>query len=295
MAREKILEKAKSSVPSFAEKLSFFIACLRNSGKAEGTIANYSHHLAKLCLHHGRLPEGISDAEYVAYYSALLGGNASGSQMKHAVYSVRSYFHHMQLQCPLHANPPIPHEQKLPDIPSVPEVRAILAKATDLRDKCVIGVLYGCGLRVGELLRLRLGDVDMDRSTIHVRGGKGRKDRFVFMGRNLRVVLAAYMRTHAPSEYLFERAPGVPLRPHVPRRTIAQKAAEAGVSKRLSPHSLRHAFATHLLEAGVNIRKIQQWLGHKSIITTCRYLRMAAVPDGSSAVSPLDVIYPVAR
>jgi integrase/recombinase XerD len=136
--------------------------------------------------------------------------------------------------------------------------------------------IYAAGLRVSEVAALKVGDIDSDRMVIHVRKGKGSKDRFVMLSEQLLGILRAYWRIERPYEWLF---PGVdPGRPITPRALqYACRAAVEGakLDKKVTVHTLRHCFATHLLERGVDIRVIQDLLGHRQITSTSRYARVA--------------------
>lgn len=150
---------------------------------------------------------------------------------------------------------------------------------------------YGAGLRVSEACRLGVGDIDSRRGLIHVRDGKGGKDRFVMLSTRLLAVLREYWRAARPSgPYLFPGMDGAqPIDRHAVNRALRQAAVDAGIAKKVTPHSLRHAFATHLLEAGTDIRTIQVLLGHASISTTARYAKVSQRHVGRTT-SPLDVL-----
>ena len=280
-------------VPSFAARYELFVKRLRNEQKSLQTIFNYSHHLSLLCLHFGRLPEEISGEEYTDYYNLLLDKKASGSHMKHAVFSVRKYFKVFGLECPLGANPPIPKPKILPVVLSVPEVRDLLRNTPEIREKALMGVLYDGGLRKGEALSLELSDLDFDRGCIMIRCGKGRKDRYVPFSVNMQKVVAAYLKAYRPQRYVFEKVPGAQMSYDWPARVLERAVKRTSIIKHVHCHTLRHSFATHLLEYGIDIRNIQQWLGHTNLGTTARYLNVATVPYDTRWVGPTDLIFPV--
>ncbi len=281
------------SVPSFAARYELFVKRLRGEMKSPQTILHYSHHLSLLCLHFGRLPEEISGEEYTDYYNLLLDKKASGSHMKHAVFSVRKYFKVFGLKCPLGANPPIPKSKTLPVVLSVPEVRELLRNTMDLRDKALIGILYDSGLRKGEALSLELSDLDFDRGCILIRQAKGRKDRYVPFSVNMQKVTRRYLETYGPSRYVCERSAGVGMSSVWPSQVLEKAVKRTTILKHVHCHTLRHSFATHLLEHGIDIRNIQQWLGHTNLGTTARYLNVATAPYDTRWVGPTDLIFPV--
>ena len=293
MKRQSKIASAMECVPSFAARYELFVKRLRGELKSPQTIFNYSHHLALLCLHFSRLPEEISGEEYTDYYNLLLDKKASGSHMKHAVFSVRKYFKVFGLECPFGANPPIPKPKTLPVVLSVPEVRELLRNTPDLRDKALMGVLYDGGLRKGEALVLELSDLDFDRGCILIRQAKGRKDRYVPFSVNMQKVMRRYLETCRPSRYVFERSCGVQMSREWPTKVLEKAVKRTSIIKHVHCHTLRHSFATHLLEHGIDIRNIQQWLGHTNLGTTARYLNVATAPYDTRWVGPTDLIFPV--
>jgi site-specific recombinase XerD len=179
----------------------------------------------------------------------------------------------------------------LPDILGATEVEALLARVEKLQHRALIMAAYGAGLRVSEACRLCVQDIDSRRGVIHVRDGKGGKDRYVMLGARLLAVLREYWRAARPAgPHLF---PGMHESVVVSRKTLnralKQAAVDAGISKQVTPHSLRHAFATHLLEGGTDIRTIQMLLGHASIRTTAHYVQVSTRHIGQTT-SPLDVL-----
>jgi site-specific recombinase XerD len=179
---------------------------------------------------------------------------------------------------------------KLPVILSKEEVKALLEAPKKLCDRAVLATMYGAGLRVSEATTLKIADIDGKRKVIHVRGGKGNKDRQVMLSDPLREVLLAWWRWRQPTEWLF---PGeIPGRP-VSRETVFRACKEAtrlaGIAKSVHPHSLRHAFATHLLDDGVSLPVIQALLGHTNLKTTARYLHVSDTVVRTTR-SPLEML-----
>lgn len=254
----------------------------------------YGHHLALLCLHFGRLPGQISEYEYTDYYNMLLKKSPSGSHMKHAVYSVRSYFRVMGKACPLSANPAIPKSRPCLTVLSVREVRLLLSAGSVLRDRVLLSLLYDTGMRRSELVSLELRDLDFDRCRIAIRQGKGRKGRYVPFSLNMQKGVRRYIEEYRPQRYVFELQPGIPI-PYRWPAEIMRNALRAvpSVLKRATPHTLRHSFATHLLEAGTDIRTVQQWLGHSRLETTAVYLNVAVIDRPGVKTGPMDIIYSV--
>ena len=178
--------------------------------------------------------------------------------------------------------------QRLPVTLSADEVRRLLDAVATLRERAIMEVAYSGGLRLGEVLRLKVTDIDSSRMVIRVERGKGGKDRTVMLAASLLETLRAYWKQKKPRTWLFPGQGGErPLNPTIVQRafTVAKQAAR--INKPVSFHSLRHSFATHLMESGVNVRTIQVLLGHRSLGTTERYTHVAGAYLRETR-SPLD-------
>jgi site-specific recombinase XerD len=179
-------------------------------------------------------------------------------------------------------------ERKLPLILSRDEVKAVLEAPLDLRHRTMLAILYAAGLRVSEVTRLKVADIDSARNVLWVRSGKGRKDRQGLLPPKLRELLRCYWRSRRPTDWLFPGArPSQPISVKVIFMACRKAGRAAGIAKSVHPHLLRHAFATHLLEAGTNLRTIQILLGHANLETTARYLQVADV-NVRGTTSPLE-------
>lgn len=187
--------------------------------------------------------------------------------------------------------------KRLPTVLSAEELRRLFEVVSHHpRHKALLMVLYGAGLRVSEALELRPADIDGQRMLIHVRGGKGNKDRMVKLSAQLLVALRELWRARPASDrgiWLFpqiadcDRAMGSA----TALRIVCRAARRAGITRRVTPHTLRHSYATHLLDAGVDLRTIQLLLGHSNLKTTSLYVHVSA-SRLHAAASPLDLLYP---
>ena len=187
--------------------------------------------------------------------------------------------------------------QKIPLVMSQDEIKRLLAMAANIKVRVMLSLAYGCGLRAGEVVRLRVGDIDSAQNIIRIVQAKGRKDRNVMLPADILGLLRPWWRERptrhdadAPSaeRWLFPGyKPGRPLTTRQFARLFHETVGAAGIKKPVTLHSLRHSFATHLLERGVDIRVIQALLGHHKLETTARYTRVAT---GMIAAvdSPLD-------
>lgn len=178
--------------------------------------------------------------------------------------------------------------RKLPTVYSTTEVKAIFRATTSLKYRTLFKLVYATGLRLNEVARLRLTDIDRARRLITVCGGKGKKDRVVMLTEKMDAVLAEYLGVYKPRLFLFENAENhEPIANRTIQLVYSDAIHAASIQKRGGIHSLRHSFATHLLESGTDIRYIQELLGHESILTTMRYTHVTAHKI-STLKSPLD-------
>lgn len=189
-----------------------------------------------------------------------------------------------------HVIPAPKKPQTLPVVLSPEEVRQFLSCVSRRKARTVLTVCYAAGLRISEAIALKPTDIDSQRMTIRVAQGKGQKDRYVMLSEQLLDILRDWYRVARPQSWLF---PGVIPGSHITRDGIGDACKRgvqrSGLSKPVTPHSLRHAFAVHLLEYGTDLRVIQLLLGHRSLSTTARYLRLATSKVCATR-SPLDLL-----
>ena len=179
------------------------------------------------------------------------------------------------------------HSVVLPTVLSKEEVIRLLISTRNLKHRAALTMIYSSGLRISELLNLKLSDINSERRQVLVRSGKGRKDRIVIFAESFMPMFNNYINTYRPIKYFIEGKPGEKYSPESIRHIIKRSARMAGIRKRVTPHTLRHSFATHLLENGVDIRYIQELLGHSSPKTTMIYTHVSR-KDIMSIQSPLD-------
>ena len=166
-------------------------------------------------------------------------------------------------------------EQKLPEVLSKNEVKRIFDSCDNIKHRCILMLIYSAGLRRSELINLKISDIDSERMVIHIKGGKGKKDRISLLSENTLHILRNYYKIYKPKVYLFEGATGGKYSPTSVANILKKAALKAGIRKRVSPHMLRHSFATHLLEQGTDLRYIQELLGHNSSKTTEIYTHVS--------------------
>jgi len=152
----------------------------------------------------------------------------------------------------------------------------MIKKANNLKHKLMVQIMYSSGLRVSELISLKIDDIDYDRKTIFVRSGKGGKDRITVLSGIVIKNVDQYLAEYRPLTYLFESfTPERKLTTRSVQKVVVDLAVRIGIKRSVGPHTLRHSFATHMLENGVNLRYIQSMLGHKRLETTQIYTRVA--------------------
>lgn len=179
-------------------------------------------------------------------------------------------------------------ERKLPVVLSQQEVLRIFDALTNMKHRVMLMLVYSAGLRVGEVVALRHQDIDSDRMMVHIRGGKGKKDRYTILSPVVLEALRQYWKQYTPREWLFEgQIPGKRYSIRSAEKVFETAVQKAGITKDVSIHSLRHAFATHMLEQGTDLRFIQTLLGHSSIKTTEIYTHVTH-QKMSSLLSPID-------
>ncbi len=166
--------------------------------------------------------------------------------------------------------------RRLPVVMNAPEISGLIAAAASLRDRALFETSYATGMRIGEVTRLLVTDVDSQRMLIRVEQGKGRKDRYVMLSTALLETLRAYWREAKPRGFLFPGlTPDQPLCISAAQKAFGRAKQRAGIQKRVSFHSLRHSFATHLSEDGASVRTLQALLGHRSLQTTALYTHVS--------------------
>jgi integrase/recombinase XerD len=279
-------------VADFSVAYSFFKERVTINQCSQSMISNYSRSIAIIALHFKRLPHLISVAEINSYlYELMLQENFSPSYFKHAIYALRYWFRLYNMESKALSMPRIKQQESLPVVLSRRECRELFRAPVSLKHRYILAFAYSGGLRMNELRLLKISDVDTDRKLIHVRAGKGRKDRYVVLSNLLIQKLTKYLHEVKPQLYLFEgKTPGQPFAEHSLRHVISAALKRTCIKKKVSMHTLRHSFATHLLEDGVDVHSIQRQLGHSNILTTVIYLHVAQV-SSRRVHSPLDSLY----
>jgi site-specific recombinase XerD len=266
---------------------------LRLRGLAEVTRSEYLRSVHQFVAYYRRSPAELGAEDIRAYLLHLTQDlHFSPANLKMRVAALK-FLYTVTLNRPdvveRIAYPKVP--RVLLDIPSPGEVAKVLGALRSPKYRMLLCCAYGSGLRVSEACNLCIGDLDSQRMVIHVRAGKGGRDRYAMLSPVLLASLRQYYRTERPQRpYLFPSPiPGQPVRPEGVQTALRIALTHSGVSKRITPHTLRHAFATHSLEAGTDLRVIQVLLGHATIRTTTRYVHVSTRLIAATR-SPLDAI-----
>lgn len=254
-----------------------FIDDLRLRNYAPRTVDTYVSQVAAFARHFGRSPDQLGADEIRAFQLHLLERRVSWSTFNQAVCALRFLYRTTLGRPEPMAQVPYGKRPKtLPSVLSPQEVARLLEAAPPGRDRVLVQVAYACGLRLNEVLHLRVTDIDSGRMVVHVRQGKGAKDRLVPLSPRLLEALRGYWRVCRPGPWLFPgQKPGGILNASNIQRRFARLVRQVGLAKRCSMHTLRHSYATHLLEAGVDVLTLKALLGHTSLQTTARYLHIS--------------------
>ncbi len=287
-----VVEQAKDIVPGFRDAYYQFIERAAIEQKSKSLIGNYIRSVAHVALHFGVVPHQVSADEINSYlYRISVHEGKSEGYFKQAVFGLRYWFRLFGQQEKVLRMPPIKKKQTLPVVLSKQECKVLFKAPRTLKHRFLLAFAYSAGLRMNELRLLKLSEVDAHRQQIHIRQGKGKKDRYVVLSNLITEKLPFYLNEVKPRVYLFEGStPGEPMGERSIQYVINEALAKTSIQKAVSMHTLRHSFATHLLEDGVDIYSIQKLLGHSRIETTIIYLHIAQVKP-RLAHSPLDSLY----
>ncbi len=263
-------------------------------GMAAKTRDGYVRAVAQLASYYHRSPDRISDREVQVYLLHLIRERKlSWSSCNVAVYGLRFFYHQTLGREKTTFHVPGPRKpSRLPEILSREEVARLFIHTGLPRHRVLLMTAYAAGLRVSEVVHLRVRDIDSERMTIRVEQGKGAQDRYTLLSPRLLAELRCYWQLEHPSPWLFPTRRGKAPRPMnygTAERIYVAAKHRAGIAKAGNIHALRHAFATHLLEAGTDLHTIQRLLGHHHITSTMRYLHLAR-KNVTDRCSPLDLL-----
>ncbi|MBC8769357.1 site-specific integrase [Arenibacter sp. BSSL-BM3] len=244
---------------------------------ANSTVRTYVSFFEMFINHYKeRELNAINESDIRAFLQKLIHRGVSNSYLNQAINAIKFYYEVVlgmpnrfyEIERPR-------KESKLPKVISKEEVLAIIENTNNIKHKCIIELLYGSGLRRGELLNLKIEDIDSKRMLVRVQGGKGNKDRYTLLSQTALEDLRVYFKEWKPQIYLFEGRKASKYGAESVLQIVKGAAQKAKIGQNVTPHVLRHSFATHLLESGVDLRQIQVLLGHGSSKTTEIYTHVA--------------------
>lgn len=261
---------------------------LRVQRYSSSTIAQYRSILELFLKYFQHRPMDSLDIEDVMEYNQvmILDRGRSESSQRQLTGALKHLFQHV-VGSPLDSTE-LAYARKsffLPTVLSKEEVMTLVRAARNDKHRVIILTLYAQGLRRQEMLDLKVEDIDMDRGMLHIRQGKGAKDRSLPLSKVLREVLSNYLNAYQPDVYLLNGQNSLQYSGTSLGKVVKDAAKRAGIKKKVTPHSLRHSYATHCLELGMGLRYIQEFLGHRSVKTTMRYTH---IRNDCPQLNPLD-------
>ena len=242
---------------------------------SQKTIKSYLHYITEILNFARKNPKEINNEDVRNYLEKLCDNGLSSSTLNTAYSALKFYFEKILYRKFFLNIPRAKKDKKLPVVLAKKEILDIISACENIKHKLIIQVLYCSGLRVSEVISLKITDVDFNRKIIHLKGAKGAKDRITIISETVLKNIEKYLAEFRPEEYLFESNRGGKLTTRTIQAIVSQNTKKAGLIKPVSPHSFRHSFATHLLESGLDIRYIQALLGHARLETTQIYTKVA--------------------
>jgi site-specific recombinase XerD len=265
--------------------IELFIQRMDSKNWSKSTVQNYASQVRCFLTEFKNKPKAkeISANEIEKYLLTKVQVNTR----KHARCGIQAFYTLVIFQPMKLAHIPWPKkERKLPQPIDASDVQALIKCCTNIKHKAIIALLYGCGLRVSEVINLKIADIDSKKNIINIIAGKGKKDRQVMLDASLLDLLRKYYIAYKPNEYLFNGQFEIKYSDRSINEFLKKYAKMAGIKTNVHAHLLRHCFATHSLEQGTDLRLIQNLLGHNSIKTTLIYTHVSTALI-SKTTSPL--------
>ncbi len=273
---------------------------LRDRMKTDLELAGYSPSTSKIYLlyarkfarHHMRSPAEMGEEEMRAFLLHLVREKGVSRETYRQVRAALRFLYAVTLCRPVEVEhiPVRRRQRRLPAVLSGTEVAAMLDAVRGPKYKAILMAIYAGGLRISEACRLRTEEIDSKRMVIHIRAGKGGRDRYTMLSERLLTFLREYWKTERPDGWLFPGGTAAGhVSPNAVRRVFNKAVVAAGIRKKVTPHVLRHCFATHLIESGVDVTILKALLGHGSLRTTEVYTHVS-VRHIARTRSPLDLL-----
>lgn len=268
-----------------------YVAYLRGHRYSESSVRTYYNFILKFVEHIGEKPlEHLTNRDVELFAEEKIAPrNYSLSTHRQCISAIKHFadlYPVTGIKSPELKRPP--KSKYLPSVLAKEEVIALLGATRNLKHRAILALIYSSGLRIGELLSLKLKEIDLPRRQVIIRNGKGRKDRVVVLAESILPLLHNYITTYNPKVSFVEGVGGKKYSAESIRAFLRTSCRLAGITKPVIPHTLRHSYATHMLENGIDIRYIQELLGHSKPETTMIYTHVSR-KDMLRIESPLDV------
>jgi len=284
---EQLTNKQKAAVSALEKQLTL-------ERKSYNTIKGYRNHIIQFFyFFRETLPSQITDKQIKEYFYKRIKTDEVARSTQSGFYSALLAFYTRVLEMPdklKYVERP-PKESHLPRDLEAKEVERLIQATDNVKHKCLLAIMYGGGLRVGELVRLHIEDVDIETKTVFISNSKNNKDRFTLFGAKVIPILLKYLAEYKPKNWLFESPDGGHYSERSVQEIFSRSLAKAGIRKKVSTHSLRHSFATHKTAKGIDMDFLRKLMGHKSIKTTQIYLHVTKerLLGTSSPIDDLDI------
>lgn len=261
---------------------------LKIQGKSQMTIKAYNFYNQKFLEFIKKDPDAVNEDDIKQFLAFLITDKGYNASSVGLVLSSLKFFYDSLLKKKVTTDIKTPKRyRKVPDVLTKVEIKELIAHAGSLRNKVIVEVMYSSGLRVSECAKLKINDLNLDEKTGLLRRGKGGKDRFFILSKQVVDDLRVYITSIVENGYLFPGKANNPISSRAIERVLERIAKRTNIKKRVYCHGLRHAFATHLLEEGVDIRLIQELLAHANLQTTQFYTKVSN-KQLKNIKSPLD-------
>lgn len=270
--------KLKELKESYKQPINEFVKWMQQRRYSKNTIDTYESMIVLFFkYHHTKDIKDITKSDLLDFNNNyILANNYSYTYQNQLVNAIKLFYkraNNSKLDLDQLDRPK--KDKRLPEVLSLDEVKELLTQIKNVKHRTLLSLLYSCGLRIGEALSLRLTSIDFERKLLHVKSGKGRKDRFVPLSETMIQILKSYYTQYKPKVYVFEGQNNAQYSAVSARQVLKRALKYTSITKHVTLHTLRHSYATHLLENGTDIRFIQELLGHNSPKTTMIYTHVS--------------------
>lgn len=259
---------------------------MKLAGFSPKTIKAYTICVSKIYNYFHKPLNQISESEFKAFLAKLVNENYSPYTLNQYHAAMKYVLKHIYQQTRTFSFPYAKRHKKLPIVLSRKEITIILENISNLKHQLLISLAYAAGLRVSEIINLKVEDIDLEELTIHIKQAKGNKDRISVFPIKMRTNIQILVNNKQGKDFVFESQRGGKLTTRTVQNIFSRALTKSGINKPATFHSLRHSFATHLLENGIDVRYVQELLGHANIRTTQRYTQVTN-PQLRNITSPL--------